>query len=361
MGTHLFTGFPGFVASQLIRQLFHDGVTKQIYAIVLHSVMEKAKNEVIDIKKEQPHCQIELLEGDITLPNLGIAKAELEMIVPRVQFVWHLAAIYDLAVSRKLAWKVNVHGTTIVNDFVCSLPNLKRYIFFSTAHVGGQRNGRLLETELIRPHTFKNYYEETKFEAELRIEDLKSEVPVTILRPGIVCGHSKTGEIIKFDGIYFFLNMIASLSELPFIPFMGSKATTINVVPIDYICKAASYLCTVREAEGKTFHLTDPKPYKVFDFYSMMVKEMTGKKPVGRIPLSLTKRLLANYSIRKKLGVEYETIEYLAWTAEFDVTQAQAVLHKGGITCPDLLETLPNIVKFYKENKQCSELFIPIK
>ena len=74
MGIHLFTGFPGFLASQLIRQLFRDGVTKQIYAIVLQSEMEKAKNEAINIKKEQPHCQIELLEGDITLPNLGIAK-----------------------------------------------------------------------------------------------------------------------------------------------------------------------------------------------------------------------------------------------------------------------------------------------
>ena len=361
MGIHLFTGFPGSLASQLIRQLFRDGVTKQIYAIVLQSEMEKAKNEAINIKKEQPHCQIELLEGDITLPNLGIAKAELETVVPRVQFVWHLAAIYDLAVSRKLAWKVNVHGTTIVNDFVRSLPNLKRYIFFSTAYVAGQRNGRLLETELIRPHTFKNYYEETKFEAELRVEDLKSEVPLTILRPGIVCGHSETGKIIKFDGIYFFLNLIASLSKGPSIPFIGSKEATINVVPIDYICKAASYLCTVAEAEGKTLHLTDPKPYKVYDVYSMMVKEMTGKKPIGHIPLSLTKRLLANYSIRKRLGVEYETIEYLAWTAEFDVTQAQAILHKGGIICPDFLDTLPNIVKFYKENRQRSELFISIK
>lgn len=361
MSIHLFTGFPGFIASQLVRQLFCDGVTKHVYAIVLRSDMEKAKREAMMIKKEHPDCQIEILEGDITLPNLGIAGAELEMIVPRIEFVWHLAAIYDLAVSRKLAWKVNVHGTTIVNDFVKLLPNLKRYLFFSTAYVAGQRNGRLLETELIRPNAFKNYYEETKFEAELRIEDLKSEVPLTVLRPGIVCGHSKTGEMMKFDGIYFFLNMIDSLSNFPCIPFIGSKATTINVVPIDYVCKTASYVCVAQEAEGKTLHITDPKPHKVIDVYNVMVKELTGKKRFGRIPLSLTKRLLANYSIRKRLGVEYETMEYLAWTAEFDATQAQAILHKGGITCPDFLETLPTIVKFYKENKQRCELYIPIK
>ena len=51
MGIHLFTGFPGFLASQIIRQLFHDGVTKQMYAIVLQSEMEKAKNEATQYKK----------------------------------------------------------------------------------------------------------------------------------------------------------------------------------------------------------------------------------------------------------------------------------------------------------------------
>ena len=143
--------------------------------------------------------------------------------------------------------------------------------------------------------------------------------------------------------------MIASLSKRPSIPYIGSKESTINVVPIDYISKAASYLCTVAEAEGKTLHLTDPNPHQVQEVYRMMVKEMTGKKPIGRIPLSLTKRLLANYSVRKSLGVEYETIDYLTWKAEFDVYTSTSGFTYRGIICPDFLDTLPNIVKFYKD------------
>ena len=107
------------------------------------------------------------------------------------------------------------YGTSNVNDFVKSLPHLKRYMYFSTAYVAGRREGVILEKELIRPEEFKNYYEETKFEAELLVKNLIGEIPLTIIRPGIVKGHSITGETNKFDGPYFFLNMIDCLSFFP--------------------------------------------------------------------------------------------------------------------------------------------------
>lgn len=361
MEVHLFTGFPGFIASHLIRQLLEENVTKQVYAIVLQSEMDKARKEAAHIKKCHPACQITLFEGDITLPNLGLGDEELAVIVPHTQIVWHLAAIYDLAVERKSAWKVNVHGTASVNEFVRTLPNLRRYMYFSTAYVAGRRHGRLLEEELVRPPAFKNHYEETKYEAELRVEDLKTEVPLTIIRPGIVCGHSQTGETAKFDGIYFFLNMMNTLRNLPFISYAGSKKTTINVVPVDYVTRAAIYMCKIPQAEGKTFHLTDPHPPKVYKMYRAMVKELTGKKVVGRIPLSITKKVLESYKIRKKLGVEYESLDYLAWHAEFDASQAQVILQNTGIICPNLIEIIPKIVDFYDKNKHQPELLIPIK
>ena len=55
-------------------------------------------------------------------------------------------------------------------------PSITRYMYFSTAYVAGKREGLLLETELIRPDAFKNHYEETKFEAEQLVEELKADV-----------------------------------------------------------------------------------------------------------------------------------------------------------------------------------------
>lgn len=361
MKAHLLTGFPGFIASHLANQLFKERVTEQLYAIVLPSEMDIARKKVQVITKRYPHCRIELFEGDITLPNLGLGDAEIAAITHSTHIVWHLAAITDLAVERKAAWKVNVHGTANVNDFVRTLPKLQRYMYFSTVSVAGRRYGRLLETELLRPPAFKNYYEETKYEAELRVEDLKSEVPLTIIRPGIVCGHSETGETDKFDGVYFFLHMIDTLKKWPFLLYTGSKRASVNIVPVDYVVKAAVYMSEVQETAGKTFHLTDPRPPKTYQIYKEIVRQLTGRKVAGRIPLAVMKKIAESYRVRKKLGVEYESFDYLAWQAEFDITQTEQILRNTVISCPSILEFTPSLVDFYKKNKDCQEFLIPIK
>lgn len=361
MGVHFFTGFPGFISSQLIREIFRKNQAQEVVVIVLAGELVKANIEKDSIIAEFPNCLIRIVEGDITLPNLGLENQTVQEVVPQIEVLWHLAAIYDLAVPRDIAWKVNVHGTTMVNDFVRSLPNLRRYMYFSTAYVAGTREGVLKENELVRPPAFKNYYEETKYEAEHRVEDLKSEIPLTIIRPGIVRGHSETGETIKFDGPYFFLNMVDKLKWLPFIPYIGQSTSTINVVPVDYIINASTYLVDEKCAEGKTLHLTDPNPHPVQEVYRTMVKLLTSQSPKGQLPLILAKVSLRVPLIRKKLGVEQETLDYLTWNAHFDTTEAVAILTKGGITCPDFIDTMPIMIDFYLAHKEEKNYQIQIK
>lgn len=361
MSVHFFTGFPGFITSQIIRELFRKNKTQEVIVVVLTGEMLKADAEKKRILGEFPGGVIRIVEGDITLPNIGFDNQISQEIIPQIAVLWHLAAIYDLAVPRDLAWKVNVHGTAMVNDFVRSLPNLKRYMYFSTAYVAGTREGVIREDELIRPHAFKNYYEETKYEAEHRVEDLKAEVPLTIIRPGIVRGHSETGETIKFDGPYFFLNMVDRLKCLPIIPYVGQSNSTINVVPIDYIVNAVTFLADEPSAKGKTLHLTDPNPHLMQEVYRMMVKFLTNHYPKGRLPLTLARKSLQVPLVRKKLGVEQETLDYLTWNAEFDATEAVAILQNGGITCPDFLQTMPAMIEFYLVHKDDESFQIQIK
>ena len=55
--------------------------------------------------------------------------------------VWHLAAIYDLAVKAEIAWKVNVEGTRQVNEFVRNHPSIARYHVFQYS-LCGRETGR---------------------------------------------------------------------------------------------------------------------------------------------------------------------------------------------------------------------------
>ena len=360
---YFFTGFPGFICNQLIREVLNKNeLNGVIYVLVLQGMLDKARKErqaiisELGLKEED----FVIIEGDITVPQLMINADDHVLLKEKVTHVFHLAAIYDLAVPRDIAFKINVNGTEYVNNWVRGLPQLKRYIYFSTAYVVGKREGTLYETELIRPTSFKNHYEETKYEAEVLVDKLKEEIPVTIIRPGIVKGHSQTGETIKFDGPYFMMNFLERLKFLPLLPRLGKGAAYVNLVPIDYIIQATAYLSFFENGNGKTYHLTDPRPYRAAEIYSFLMMEMMNKKPKGTLPLSVGKWFLSIKPLRKYLGVEKEALDYFTWMGHFDCTQAINDLEGSGIECPDFKVGLKPMTSFYLQQKDNPNYHIPI-
>lgn len=351
---YFFTGFPGFICNQLIREVLKKNDLKGvIYVLVLQGMMDKARKEREVILSELGLSEesFVIVEGDITKSSLLISEDNQKQIIDKVTHVFHLAAIYDLAVPRNIAYMINVNGTNNVNNWVRELTQLKRYVYFSTAYVVGKREGTLYETELIRPESFKNHYEETKYEAEVLVEKLKKEIPITIIRPGIVKGHSQTGETIKFDGPYFMMNFLERLKFSPLLPRLGKGEAYVNLVPIDYIIQATTYLGFSENGVGKTYHLTDPRPYRATDIYSFMMKEMMNKQPRGTLPLSVCKWVLSIKPLRKYLGVEKEALDYFTWMGNFDCTQAVNDLKASGISCPDFKEGIKPMTAFYLKQK----------
>lgn len=353
--TYFLTGYPGFLTSSLIRQLIHDHKEniEHIYLLVLPHLKDKASEEISHFTKEN-HLHEDLftiLKGDITETDLAIDKTINETLKQTVTHAFHLAAIYDLAVPKVAAYNVNVNGTYRVNNWVKTLTKLKRYIYFSTAYVSGTRSGRIYEHELIEGQSFKNHYEKTKYEAELLVEYNKRFVPTTIIRPGIVKGDAQTGETIKFDGLYFLLNVLENTKFLPLLPYFGTGEPEGNFVPSDYVLKATSYLALSPVGEGKTYHLTDPHPYKMWELQKMLTEEYTGKTPKGRIPLSLLKLPLSLSPVRKFLQIEKEAIDYFTIKSSYDVTQALTDLEGSGISCPDLKDTVKPMIEFYRKHK----------
>lgn len=360
MGSHFVVGFPGFVATHLIKELFGQQVTTEVIAVVQYEELARAKVVVQEIERQFKHCQVILFEGDMTLPNLDLSDADIQLVAPKISVVWHLAAEHNVMIKREKAWQVNVHGTANVNEFVCNLPNLQRYMYFSTAFIAGKRKGKILEMELIRPREFNNFLEESKFEAELLVDDLKLELPVTIVRPALIYGHSLTGETQRFDGLYFLMNMIDYLKEKRLFPQIGSKNAELQVVAVDYVVKASIALCLNEQAEGETVHLTDPKPYKVLAVYQRLAKLMTKRKTFSTLPLGVAKVMLEQQSVRNIWHVPPQMIDYLDYAAHFDTTDCERLLQGTNIQSVDLFEALPNLVKFYEDNKHLKNFHVKI-
>ncbi|MDA8353683.1 MAG: SDR family oxidoreductase [Firmicutes bacterium] len=348
---YMLTGYPGFLSGRLFRGLVQHDPSARFTFLVHPSQMDKARQQI----GSQDH--VHLLEGDITLEDLGIPEEETNRLREEVTHFLHLAAIYDLAVPKDAAYKVNVKGTDHVNRFVQSLTHLKRYVYFSTAYVSGTRTGKVTEEDLACGQDFKNHYEETKFEAEKLVRDLKG-VPTTIIRPGVVVGDSQTGETEKFDGPYFIFRYLDAMNPFP-VPYVGKGENPFNIVPVDYIIQSTVYL--THAGKDGTFHLTDPSPYSAREVYEMIAEELLGKKPRYTIPEKIAKAMMSIRMIRRYFGVEKEAISYMSSQSDYDSSWTQSVLREGGIHCPDFKSYLPNLVRYYREHREDTAKKIPIR
>ncbi|MCC3358416.1 SDR family oxidoreductase [Bacillus sp. REN16] len=339
----LMTGFPGFLATRLLHALMQKYEGSHFVLLVHPSQLELANERIQGLDR------IELKIGNITDRSLGLSNEDREQLKEKLTHVFHLAAIYDLAVPQPIAEKVNVEGTKNINQFVLTLLNLERYVYFSTAYVSGNRTGLILETELQKGQQFKNHYEETKYKAEILVQELK-DVPYTIIRPGITVGHSESGETSKFDGPYFIMRILDRIRFMP-IPYLGKGNVLFNVVPYDYLINATVYLSGTETAKRKTFHLTDPNPHQARELYRLICEELLGKKPTWTISPKLVEAGLSFSFLRKYFGVEKEAVEYFRCPTEYDATDAKKVLEEGGLSCPDFKDYVRNIVMYYKQHR----------
>src|ERR1700712_1720798 len=230
----LLTGFPGFIGTRLARKLLADGSGTRIVALVEPRMIATARAVAL-----QFDGRVEVVEGDITDPKLGLPDERYAELAATVGRVYHLAAIYDLAVPEEIARRVNVDGTRHVVDFCKACTQLERHHYISTCYVAGKRTGTVLESELDAGQEFKNHYESTKFAAETLVRDSMADIPATVYRPGIVVGDSRTGDTQKFDGPYFILWYMFRMSQFGLSAgSLGNDKANFNAVPVDFIVDA---------------------------------------------------------------------------------------------------------------------------
>lgn len=354
-----FTGFPGFIGRKLIIELLASGA--RVHCLVQPHMLQRADQEAEDICRsvKKKRKNIDLHPGDITRERMGLDEETYKHLTAATSHVFHLAAVYDLAVPLALAQRINIVGTDYVNRFCLDCAALERYIYFSTCYVSGTHMGLFREQDLELGQDFKNHYESTKHFAEVRVRALMDEIPTTIIRPSIVVGDSKTGETVKFDGPYFIMTFASRFARLP-LPYVGKGRAPINLVPLDYLVKGTMVLADKESTVGGTYHLADPRPYPSREVYARIVELIAGKKPSWSLPTGFVSALHRLAVVRKLTGLERETIVYQDHMVHYDTAEAEKEL-AGSVSCPDLMEILPVLVEYYLAHREEKELYMPAR
>jgi len=263
-GNILLTGATGFLGTQIALRLLEQTPYK-IIALVRGDDDKAALRHISRAWWEWPELtgtigdRVQVVRGDVTEQLLGLEKKVYDQLLCNVTHIIHTVADLRLNASIEDLRRTNVQGTVNVlklADLAHKDHEISRFSYISTAYVAGRKMGPVSEDSLSHEDGFLNNYERSKFEGEIQVKN--SSLPVSIFRPGMVVGDSKTGAIKTFNTVYVPIRLYLT-EKMRIIPVKPS--IRINLVPVDYVADAVVRLTFDSNAKGLTFHLTAPYDY----------------------------------------------------------------------------------------------------
>jgi thioester reductase-like protein len=349
------TGATGFIGRHLVEELLKRD--DDVYVLVREGSLGRL-DELTERWGQAPGSngapgRIKRVVGDLGEPRLGMSDADIEALKGKIDHFFHLAAIYDMTADDERNEALNVGGTANAVELANAL-GVGTLHHVSSVAVAGLHKGLFREDMFDEGQKLPSPYHRTKFESEKLVRE-RSEVPWRVYRPAIVVGHSKTGEMDKIDGPYYFFKAIQRLRHwLPeWVPLIGPELGYTNIVPVDYVARALDHIAHEPGLDRQAFHLTSPKSQRSGAMMNEFAKaahapqlamridkRLTDALPKGVISMLL--KLPALKDIRKTLladfGIPEEVIEHVGFTAQFDTRDTERALAGTGIEVPPLSE-----------------------
>jgi thioester reductase-like protein/NADP-dependent 3-hydroxy acid dehydrogenase YdfG len=299
--------------------------------------------------------RVKPLVGDLTAANLGLSE-EAVAELGSVDHVVHCGAVYDVTADDEAQRAANVDGTKAVVDLALRVDATLHHV--SSIAVAGTYPGEYTEDDFDVAQELPTPYHQTKFEAEMLVRAAPG-LRYRVYRPAVVVGDSRTGEMDKVDGPYYFFGLLAKLSVLPrFTPLVLPDTGRTNVVPVDYVVDAVVTIMHVPDRDGQTFHLTAPKSIGLAQIYRGVAKEARLPELLGSLPGSLAAPLLTATGRAKilrnmaatQLGIPAEILDVVDLAPTFTSDNAVDALRGTGIHVPEFASYAPRLWRYWAEH-----------
>jgi NAD(P)-dependent dehydrogenase (short-subunit alcohol dehydrogenase family) len=352
------TGATGFIGRHLLAELLkRDGT---IYVLVREG--SRGKLDATLQRLGAAEGRIVAVPGDLSKPGLGV-----EGFDERIDHLFHLAAVYDVEADEEAAERANIDGTRHVIEFA-NAHDVGRFHHVSSIAVAGDYRGVFQEDMFDGGQVLPHHYHRTKYESERLVRE-EVEAKTLVFRPGMVVGHSETGEMDKIDGPYYFFKLIQKLRHaLPeWVPLAGPQGGQTNIVPVDFVARAMDHIAHLPDDElpGGTFHLVDPEPMTVGEALNAFAKaahapqfamridqHMTNVIPqpvrAGLMALPTVKRI--RNQIYRDLRIPPAAMENRDFHCKFDARDTQRALTGTGIAVPPLSTYAPRLWDYWERN-----------
>jgi thioester reductase-like protein/short-subunit dehydrogenase involved in D-alanine esterification of teichoic acids len=347
---YVVTGGTGFIGRRVVSQILASSQDAEVWVLVRRESLARFERLALDWGE-----RVKPLVGDLTTPDLGLTD-ETTAELGAIEHVVHCAAIYDMTAGEDEQRAANVEGTRAVIAFARRLDATLHHV--SSIAVAGTYRGTYTEDDFDVAQDLPTPYHQTKFEAELLVRSAQG-LRYRVYRPAVVVGDSRTGEMDKVDGPYYFFGILAKLRKLPsFTPMVLPDAGRNNIVPVDYVVEALVALMHADGRDGQTFHLTAPKTIGLRGIYRGVAQAAGLPSLRGSLPRSTATpflratgraKVLRNMAVTQ-LGIPGEIIDVVDLAPTFTSDNAQQALRGTGITVPEFASYAPQLWRYWAEH-----------
>ncbi|WP_409182521.1 SDR family oxidoreductase [Amycolatopsis sp. VS8301801F10] len=355
MTTYFVTGATGFLGKRLVARLLARRDTTAVHVLVRNT----SRDRLADLAREWPNAdRLVPAVGDLTEPLLGLDPAGYD----GVDHVVHLGAIYDFTADDAANRAANVEGTRNLLAFAAAAgARLLHHV--SSIAVAGDHAGRFTEADFDLGQSFSSPYHATKFEAE-KLVRAQSDVAFRVYRPSAVVGDSRTGEMDKIDGPYYFLPAISRLAALPKqLPLVAPDLGATNLVPVDYVVAAMENLMHREAPSGSTYHLASPRPQKLHEVYNAFARVAGAPRVRTTVPSRLLRSTASRLAtavdrlptgratraaVLTELGIPLEVLPHLNMEVEFDTARTTSELYGSGVHLPELRDYAEPLYRYWR-------------
>lgn len=359
---YFITGGTGFIGGHLLQRLANRKGT--IYMLVRHGSEHKV--DVLRRSLRLDRSRLVAVKGDLDQPNLGISAANMAKLKGKVRNFFHLAAVYDMKdEDAEQQFKSNVEGTRHAIQCAEKI-QAKCFHHVSSIAVAGMYQGFWREDMFEEAHKSNDLYFRTKREAEAVVRS-ECKVPYRIFRPGIVVGHSVTGEMDKIDGPYYLFKFIQRMRNIfpSWFPMIGVEGGRLNIVPVDFVASAMDHIAHKKGLNGRCFHLTDPEPFRAGEVLNIFARSAHAPQFVMRIDyrlMSLIPQPIRDAifqlppvrhiidGVLNDFGVPKNILTFIDYPTRFDCRDTVAELKGTKIQCPSLKDYAHVLWDYWERN-----------
>jgi thioester reductase-like protein/NADP-dependent 3-hydroxy acid dehydrogenase YdfG len=352
---YVVTGGTGFIGRRVVSRLLETRPDARVWVLVSRPSLGRFERLAAGWGERAKPLVGELPELDLTDETL----AELG----HIDHVVHCAAIDHITDStageaeQRAISVTDVEATHSVIDLARRLGATLHYV--SSIAVAGDFAGEYTEDDFDVGQRLPTAYHQTKFEAESLVR-AATGLRYRVYRPAVVVGDSRTGEMDKIDGPYYFFGVLAKLAALPSLtPILLPDTGRTNVVPVDYVVDALVALMHADGSDGRTFHLTASKTIGLRAIYRGVAKEAGLPPARGSLPRSVAApvlkargraRVLRNMAATQ-LGIPAEVFGVVDVKPTFVSAETRKALRENGIPeAPEFADYAPTLWRYWAEH-----------